>query len=150
MSHVISCLAGRLRDAGSITSEIFSEVVRDACWRLPSVRRTKDFERLEQFIQTGAWTDAALTLLALETPQWRLRHIVHDGGEWHCSLSRVRELPDWLDQPVEAWHGDLCLAILSALVGVKRDETPTSGDGVANFSRMDHPLDLPLCCDNFT
>src|ERR1700760_3837592 len=99
MNPAVSRLADRLRDADRVTPELFLDVVRDACRRLPSVRRTRDFARLEQFIQSAAWTDAALALLALEAPQWRLRHIVHDGGEWHCMLSQQRQLPDWLHQP---------------------------------------------------
>ena len=149
MSSALSRLADRLRDADSVTPELFSEVVRDACWRLPSVRRTRDFEHFQQFIQSGAWTDAALALLALETPQWRLRRIIHDAGEWHCTLSQRRKLPDWLDQPAEARHSDLCLAILSAIVDVKRESAPDVEGNVARPSHADEPLDVPLCCDNF-
>lgn len=147
-SAALSRLADRLRDADHVTSELFSEFVRDACTRLPSVRRTRDFEQFQQFIQSGAWTDAALALLTLEAPQWRLRRTVHDAGEWLCTLSCLRELPDWLDQPVEARHSDLCLAILSALVDVKRNGATEESD-VAHPSQIDEPLDVPLCCDNF-
>jgi hypothetical protein len=150
MNPAISHLADRLRDADCVTASLFSEITRDACWRLPSVRRTKDFDRLERLIQSGAWTDAALALVALELPQWRLRQIVYDAGEWHCSLSRRRELPDWLDEPVETCHPDLCLAILSALVHVRREGTSTDEAGAANLSRMDQSPDMPLCCDNFS
>jgi hypothetical protein len=150
MSPLISRLANALRDANCVTPELFSQVIRDGCRRLPSVRRTTDFARLEQFIQSGAWTDAALSLLALEAPQWRIRQIVHDDGEWYCTLSRVRELPDWLDQPAEARHGDLCLAILSALVDTKADDAPEVEGSPTNASGLDQPLDAPLCCDNFT
>jgi hypothetical protein len=150
MNPAISRLAGKLRDADCVTASLFSEIIRDACWRLPSVRRTKDFDRLEQLIQSAAWTDAALALLALELPQWRLRQIVYDAGEWQCTLSHQRELPDWLDEPVEACHPDLCLAILSALVQVRRDGASGTEDGAANFLRMDCPIDMPLCCDNFS
>jgi hypothetical protein len=148
MRSALSRLADRLRDADRVTPELFSEVIRDACARLPSVRRTRDFEHLQQFIRSGAWTDAALALLALEAPQWQLRQIIHDAGEWHCTLSRRRELPDWLDQPTEAHHGHLCLAILGALVDVKRDGAPEESN-VACPSQMDEPLDVPLCGDNF-
>jgi hypothetical protein len=150
MNPAIPRLAGRLRDADCVTAGLFSEIIRDACWRLPSVRRTKDFDRLEQLIQSSAWTDAALAMLALELPQWRLRQIVYDAGEWHCKLSHRRELPDWLDEPVEARHPDLCLAILSALVHVRREGTSVAEDGAANPSRMDQSHDMPLCCDNFS
>jgi hypothetical protein len=150
MNPAISRLAGRLRDAETITPELFSEIIRDACWRLPSVRRTKDFDRLGQLIQSCAWTDAALALLALEIPQWRLRQIVYDSGEWQCTLSRQCELPDWLDEPVEACHPDRCLAILIALVHARGDGTPAAEYGATNSSRVDCPIDMPLCCDNFS
>ena len=149
MSPAISRLADRLRDADRVTPELFSEVIRDACRRLPSVRRTRDFARLEQLIQSAAWTDAALALLALEAPQWRLRQIVHDGGEWYCTLSQQRELPESLDQPAQARHDDLCLAILSALVEAKRDSAPVADGSNADPAQADRSLDTPLCGDNF-
>ena len=58
-------------------------------------------------MQSGAWTDAALALIDLELPQWQVRRIAYDEGEWYCALSRERELPDWLDQSIEARHADL-------------------------------------------
>jgi hypothetical protein len=150
MIPVISQLADKLRDADTVTSELFSDVMRDGCSRLQSLRRTKDFVRLEQLVQSGAWTDAALSLLALEAPQWHLRRLVLDAGEWHCALSRQRELPDWLDQPVEICHTDLSLAILTALVEVKRDGARAAEDDTTNPARPYQALDLPLCCDNFS
>ncbi len=94
---------------------------------------------LEQFIQSCAWTDAALALLALELPQWQVRRIVYYAGEWHCALSRWREIPDWLDQPVETCHTDLSLAILSALVGVQRLDTRSTATSVSSFPCADTP-----------
>ena len=97
--------------------------------------RSEYSRRIEQFIQSGAWTDAALPLLALELPQWRVRRIIYDAAEWHCALSRRREIPDWLDQPIEACHADLSLAILSALVGVQRVSTLPAITSVPSFPR---------------
>jgi hypothetical protein len=149
MSRAFSRVAGRIRDANAVTAELLSEVIREACSRLPSVRRTQHFKQLEQYIQSCAWTDAALVLLALELPQWQLRRIVYDAGEWHCALSRQRELPDWVDQSVEACHADLALAILSVLVEVQCIGTvPTETASVPPFRRTE-PLRMPLCCDNF-
>jgi hypothetical protein len=149
MNPVMSQLAGRLRKAETVTAELFSEVVRGACCRLPSLRRTKDFDRLAQLIQSGAWTDATLALLALEAPQWQVRRIVCDEGEWHCALSQQRQLPDWLDEPIAACHPDLCLAILSALVSVRHAEPANTENGVTDFSSFDRSHGLSLCCDNF-
>lgn len=148
MSPVIHRLAGRLHDADTVTAELFSEVIRDLCWRLPLVRRTKSFRLLERLVESSAWTDAALALLELELPQWQLRRIAYDTGEWHCALSRQRELPDWLDQSVEARHANLSLAILSALVEVKRADTlPAKTGGTAQPGAI-VPLCEPMCCDN--
>jgi hypothetical protein len=146
MSQAFSRLTGRIRDANAVTAELLSEVIREACSRLPSVRRTQHFKQLEQYIQSSAWTDA---VLVLELPQWQVRRIVYDAGEWHCALSRQRELPDWVDQSVEACHPDLALAILSALVDVQCVGTfPTETASVPPFRRME-PLYVPFCCDNF-
>ena len=144
MSQAFSRLAGRIRDADAVTAELLSEVIREACSRLPSVRRTQHFKQLEQYIQSCAWTDAALVLLALELPQWQVRRIVYDAGEWHCALSRQRELPDWVDQSVEACHPDLALAILSALVEVQCvGIVPTETASVPPFRRTE-PLCMPF------
>jgi hypothetical protein len=149
MNEACSRLAVRIRDANAVTAELLSDVIREACWRLPSVRRTKSFDRPDHLIQSCAWTDAALALLALELPQWQIRRIVCDAGEWHCALSRQREIPDWLDQPVEACHTGLSLAILSALVDVQRLDTSSTVISVPSSPRTDTPYYLPFCCDNF-
>jgi hypothetical protein len=149
MSPVICQLADRLRDADSVTSELFSRIIRDACWRLPSLRRTKDFDRLERLVQSAAWIDAALALLALETPQWRIRRLVCDDSEWHCTLSRHLDLPDWLDESVEACHADPSLAILIALVEVKCESMPETESSASHLSLTDRAPEPPLCCDNF-
>ena len=142
-------LAERLRDVDAVTPELFSDVVSEACRRLPSVRRTKQFWRFEQLIRSGAWTDAALALLELELPQWQLRRVAYDSGEWHCALSRQRELPDWLDQSIEARHANLSLAILSALLEAQRVHTSPAKASVPNVPSIDDAFYVRLCCDNF-
>jgi hypothetical protein len=107
------------------------------------------FSRIERLIQANAWTDVVLALLELELPQWRLRRIAYDEGEWHCALSRQRELPDWLDQSIEARHADLPLAILSAFVDVKRAGTQPAWTSAPSAPRA-VTLYTPMCCDNFS
>src|SRR5690349_13605612 len=114
-------LGERLHDALAVTPALIADVIHEACRRLPSRAQAGKTERIEQVIDMGAWTDAALALVALELPQWRVRRLVYDSGEWHCALSRQRELPDWLDDSVEGCHADLALAILSALVEVQHN-----------------------------
>ncbi len=106
-------LNDRLHDAAAVTPALMQEVIGHACRRFPSAGQSARTARIERLIGAGAWADAALALIDLELPQWQVRRIAYDGGEWYCALSRERELPDWLDQSIEARHPDLALAILA-------------------------------------
>jgi hypothetical protein len=142
-------LSDRVRDAHALTANLLSDVIREACWRFPPVRRTGKTARIERLIESEAWTDAALALIELELPQWQLRRIVYDEGEWHCALSRQRELPDWLDQSIEAHHADLSLALLSAFLDAQRVSAPSVGTSVPAAPGVASGLDEPVCCDHF-
>jgi hypothetical protein len=142
-------LGERLNDAFAVTPALIADVIRECCRRFPSQGQAGKTERVEQLIELGAWTDAALALIELELPQWRVRRLVYDSGEWHCALSRERELPDWLDDSVDGRHADLALAILRAFVEVQRNahsnrpSVPTAGRSVSRLYE-------PLCCDSFS
>jgi len=142
-------LADQLRDADAVTAEFMSEIINKACRRFPSQGQTEKTARIERLIQSGAWTDAALALIDLELPQWQIRRIAYDEGEWYCALSRERELPDWLDQSIEGRHADLALAILTAFVEAQRLTAPSSRTSVPTVSRDTNPLYEPVCSDNF-
>jgi hypothetical protein len=144
-----SKLSDRLRRAHVATAELMSEVVAETCRRFPSMGQSGKTVRLQRLIGSEAWTDAALALIALELPLWQVRRIAFDEGEWYCALSRERELPDWLDQSIEARHDNLALAILSAYIEAQRVTTPASRPSVPGVSRYSHPLYEPVCCDNF-
>ena len=146
--HDCGALGDHLRDAYRATPELFSGFIEAVCQRLrtaPAARAA----RIEQLIEAQAWTDAALALIELELPQWQLRRIAYDGGEWHCALSRQRELPDWLDQSIEASHPDLALAILGALVETKRVTARSTRPSVPSAPLKLNPSCVPACCDNF-
>jgi hypothetical protein len=135
-------LVDRLRDAPAVTAGLISEVIGKPSRRLPV--------RIERLIDSGAWTDAALALLELELPHWQLRRLAYDDGEWHCALSRRRELPEWLDdRSVESHHADLAMAILSAFADARRRSVPTRKTSVPAVPRGANPLYEPVCCDNF-
>jgi hypothetical protein len=142
-------LADRIREADAVTPELLSDVIREACWRFPCIPRTEYSRRIERLLQSSAWTDAVLALLELELPQWQIRRITYDAGEWHCALSRQRELPDWLDQSIEACHADLSLAILCAFVDVQRVSTLPARTSVPSVHHADKAFYVRLCCDNF-
>ena len=142
-------LDDQLRDASAVTAELMSQIIDETCRHYPPIRRTRKSLGIERLIQSGAWTDAAFALIDLELPQWQVRRIVYDEGEWHCALSRQRELPEWLDQSVETCHADLPLAILTAFVDARRVDTPSPTTSVPTAPRHGDVLFGPVCCDNF-
>ena len=142
-------LGDLLRDASAVTPEFMTEIISQTCRRFPSLGQSGKTARVDRLIQSGAWTDAALALIDLELPQWQVRRLAYDEGEWYCALSRERELPDWLDQSIEGHHADLALAILSAFVEAQRVAAPSSRTSVPAVTRDPSPLYEPVCCDNF-
>ena len=143
-------LGDRLRDAYAVTAEFMADIIRQTCRRFPAAGPRGKAAHVERLIQSGAWTDAALALIDLEVPQWQLRRLVYDEREWHCALSRERELPDWLDDSIETHHADLALAILSAFVEAQRISAPSSRTSVPTVKRAAGSLYEPLCLDNFS
>jgi hypothetical protein len=146
----VPTLGERLHNAVSVTPSLIAEIVRKACRRFPSQSQAARTERVEQLIALGAWTDAALALIELELPQWQVRRLAYDDGEWYCALSRERELPDWLDRSVEGRHADLALAILSALVEVRQLSADTLQTSVPRAPQHTDARYEPLLCDNFS
>ena len=142
-------LSDRLREASAVTAEFMADIIRAACRRFPSTGQTAKTAHIERLIQSHAWTDAALALIDLELPQWQLRRVAYDQGEWYCALSRERELPDWLDQSIEARHADLALAILSAFVEAQRVSPPATRTSVPAVKRDANLRYVPVCSDNF-
>ena len=147
--HDLGELYARLRDAGTADATLVNEVIGAACRRYPSLGQTKKTARLAQLIQSGAWTDVALALIDLELPLWQVRRLAYDEGEWHCALSRERELPDWLDQSTEARHSDLALAILSAFVEARCASAPESRTSVPDARNTTRDLYETLPIDNY-
>jgi hypothetical protein len=148
-THFPIPLAERLRDACAVTPSLIADVIREACRRFPSQGQPARTERIGQLIQLGAWTDAALALIELELPQWQVRRLAYDDGEWYCALSRERELPDWLDASVEGRHADLALAILSAFVEVQRHSAASPQTSVPRAPQGASALYEPMLSDNF-
>ncbi len=142
-------LNDRLRNAQAMTRPLMLEIIDKACRRLPSLGQSERTARLARLIDAEAWADAALALMELELPLWRVRRIAYDEGEWYCALSRERELPDWLDAAVEARHADLALALLSAFIEVQALAVDMPRPSVPSVRPAPDPLYEPVACDNF-
>lgn len=142
-------LTRQLCASPAMTRALMLAVIDHACRRVRSVGQSACTARLAHLIDAEAWTDAALALMELELPLWQVRRIAYDGGEWHCALSRQRELPDWLDAAVEARHADLPLALLSALIEVHALAADVSRPSVPSVCAAPDSLYEPVTCDNF-
>jgi hypothetical protein len=138
-----------LRSAHALTATLMSNIIKQTCRRFSSAGQSAKTAKIQQFVESAAWTDAALALIDLELPMWQVRRLAYDEGEWHCALSRERELPEWLDQSIEARHADLALAILSAFVEAQSISAPLTRPSVPEVRRERNSLYQPLCTDNF-
>ncbi len=134
-------------DIAAPTAAILTDLVSAAFPDGVPMQQALPVARVRQLVTTCAWTDAALALLALQQPQWKLRRLAYDSGEWHCALSRQPDVPDWLDQSVEAHHPNMALAIVSALVEIPVSRLP-SHLGNVTTGQPDESFE-PQLCDNF-
>jgi hypothetical protein len=123
-----------------------SEVIARACTRLPALRSAAK-ANFHHHVDGGAWTDAALALLELELPQWKVRRLVWEDGVWLCSLSKQSWIPLDFDELAEASHESLPIAILLALI--EAQSAPSSVTPVTVPSVRPAP-GYAICCDNFT
>lgn len=142
-------LAERLHIAHVVTRPLMQDILNRACRRFPSLGQTERTVRLKRLVDAEAWADAALALLELELPLWRVRRIAYDQGEWYCALSRERELPEWLDSSIEAQHADLALALFSAFLEAQLLSVQATRPSVPPARQALHLLYAPMVSDNF-
>jgi hypothetical protein len=144
-SEQLATLAGHVSLADEATPELFSEIVAKTARRLSSTGAAQ----LDQLIEAGALTEAALALVNLELPLWQIRRITYDEGEWHCAMSRQRELPEWLDQAIETSHASLTLAIVGVYIETLRQIEASREPSRPSVPQTRGGQFEPVCCDNF-
>jgi hypothetical protein len=136
----------QIRHAQGVTPGLMSKVVAQASKRLaactPSSRA-----RVDQLVESGAGIDAALALVELELPQWKLRRLVYEDNEWLCSLSRQPDLPLELAETADARHEVLSLAILLALFQARRAAAGVTR--LTSVPQVHATSGYAVCCDNF-
>ena len=141
-------LQQELHRARTITPGLMADVIARACLRLQAHHPAAK-ARVIRLIESGAFADATLALLELELPQWKLRRLIYEDGEWHCSLSKHIGLPAELDDMAEASHESLPLAILTALVEAQCHSL-TAGEARPKSVPQVRPTQAyAICCDNF-
>lgn len=141
-------LEEKLRRAQTVTPQLMSDVVAQACGRFATHSGAAS-ARVDRLIGSGAWTDAAVTLVELELPQWKLRRLIYEDGEWHCSLSKQPTLPAGLDETAEASHEILPLATLIAFIEALREILASREPLPRTVPPVQPAQGYPVCCDNF-
>ena len=144
-------LHDQLRRAQVVTPDLLSKLAADANARTATPNRAARFAQINRLIAAEAWTEAALALVELGLPQWRLRRLVYEDGAWLCSLSKHWNLPDWLGDSAEARHESLPLAVLNAMVEAHQYDAPApraAGSVPQCRAESAVPLEI-MCCDNF-
>ena len=142
-------LTEQLRLAPALTADLVSDVVADACTRIPMLNKAGKVAWVDQLIKIRAWSDAALALIELELPAWKLRRLVYEDGEWFCSLSKQPNLPVALDDTADACHDELPLAILSAFVEARRKTSAVREPSSPTVPQVRPTSGYAICCDNF-
>jgi hypothetical protein len=137
-----------LRVAPRLDRSLFTRIIVGACRRIPVLSKSDKAARIDDLIEAGAWTDAALAVIALELPDWQLRRLEYDSGQWFCALSRGPNLPAMLDDTADANHELMPLAILRAFFQARR-MTEFAPRATSPVPQVSAAADGFVCCDNF-
>jgi hypothetical protein len=146
----LEALDDALRLAPTLTAELFRQVMENAGARFSSLHQAGKATRIDRFIESHAWTDAAFVLIELAVPKWTVRRIIRaDAAQWHCALSQQPNLPIELDDAAEASHEVLPLAVLRAFVAARRRDAvaPQAVSAIPHIRPASEGF--VYCCDNY-
>jgi hypothetical protein len=141
----------QLRGAHVVSHDLMAMVVA-SCTRINMPSGAAKAARIGRLVELQAWTEAALALVELELPQWKVRRLICEEGAWLCSLSKQWNLPDWLADSVETCHESLPLAILIAVIEAHRCVEQSPSRVASSVPRCGGEAGSPgefMCCDNF-
>lgn len=141
-------LQDHLRRARTATPDLMTDVIVRACLRFQACQSAAK-ARVIRLIEGGAFAEATLALLELELPQWKLRRLICEDGEWHCALSKRLALPAELDDMAEGSHENLPLAILTAFVEARRHALAAAEGRPKSVPQVGATRGYAICCDNF-
>ena len=137
-----------LRSASAPTRELFLKVAERAFRRDSLRQQSSKTAPICRLIEVGAWTEAAINVVEFALPDWTMRRIACEQGEWLCSLSRQPSVPLAVDETADASNRVLALAILSAFIeaSIRDATTPRAGPSVPLVGSVTGQL---ICCDDF-
>ncbi len=137
-----------LRVAAQPAPHLFAKIIGGACTRIPILSKSGNAAGIGRLVESAAWADAALTLIELELPGWKLRRLICEDGRWFCSLSRQPNLPVALDDTADATHDVMPLAILLAFLQARR-RIAAAAQSIAAVPTVETAPAGLIYCDNF-
>ncbi|HUI13252.1 MAG TPA: hypothetical protein VL048_07285 [Xanthobacteraceae bacterium] len=142
-----------VRFASQPSHDLISKLIAGACTRIPVLTKSGKSAAMDRLVESGAWADVALALIELELPDWTVRRLIREDGQWHCSLSRHPNLPITLDDTADASHEIMPLAIFLAFLQTRRLTTPAAQSilvqSVPTVRSADASSAGLICCENF-
>ncbi|MGA8970800.1 MAG: hypothetical protein WB499_16435, partial [Pseudolabrys sp.] len=138
-----------LNTAAALTPDLIHDVIVNACTRLSVLKKSGKVTDIDRLIEVGAWCDAALALIEIEFSAWSVRRIIYEDGQWFCSLTKEPNLPAALDDTADGNHQALPLAILGALLEVRRRMSDVRDTRSPTVPQVRPTSGHPICCDNF-
>ncbi len=140
-------LSGTFCRAPASNAGLFKKIAAGSRRRVSVLGKSDSASRIDSLIKAGAWIEAALAMIELELPGWKLRRLAYEDGEWRCSLSRQPNLQLALDDGVDASHESLPLAVLQAIA----EASPSDGacDATSPVPQIQPAGEFAICCDNF-
>jgi hypothetical protein len=142
-------LERQVRKAAAPNATLIHDVLSNTCTRIQVLERAGKANNIERLIAAGAWCDAVCALIELEIPAWSIRRLVHEDGEWLCSLTREPNLPAAFDDTADAGHESLPLAILCAFLEVQRKLAIVRDTCASTVPQIRSAAGRSICCDNF-
>jgi hypothetical protein len=139
-----------VRRAAAPSPALIQDVLSHTCARIQILERAGKANKIERLIAAGAWCDVVCALIELEIPAWSIRRLVHEDGEWLCSLTREPNLPSTLDDTADASHESLPLAILCAFLEVQRKLASLRDTCASPVPQIRSGARRSICCDNFS
>ncbi len=144
-------LRKRLDGARLVTPELFSAVAATVGVGFEESEARRSAVRLQSLAEARAWIEAALALIEIALPHWKLTRLALDDGGWSCRLSKHWQVPDWFDDLVETTHEILPLAVLAALLeAYQASSKPTESALEPRIKARPNMITNSALCENFT
>src|SRR2546430_8077723 len=87
----------------AISRVLMLDVITRGCPRFHAYASSTQ-AKVFRLIEVGAFVDAICALQELEMPEWKLRRIICDDAQWHCSFSKHCAVPMEFDDVAEGSH----------------------------------------------